>query len=604
VASLSVALAANIVISPIANDKAVNHKYVAYRLFAGTVAEDNKTLSNVAFSEGVVGANLVAALQADNTLKTKNKIAALTSTSTAKDVAEALADITTKSSDADALAAVLDGFFVKTVEDYTKHEASSVSAATDSYSIDIGSDYGYYFVRDEQTAYKDADGAATTYTGTTKYVLQVVGTLTIKPKTTVPEITKKLKNHDELAAAYRDANNVGIGDTIDFKITSSVPDMTDFNHYWFVVSDTLSKGLKYNGDLAITVGTNDTVTVVTSEADNTGKTALLTKTGSESTATGTNLRIAFHDFYNNFKNVVAGTPITITYTAELTSDALIGKEGNANEVELIYSNNPNEDGDGDDVDEDDVYGKTPKDITITYSTNLKIVKVDEKSDPLPGVQFTISGYGENDKATYAEEYQKADNGNYYLLADGTYTETAPTTLTAGKYNQTVGEGKKDVTTYQMYKLVVTKDSTAMTVTYPAKTGTTAASTGELDIGALIANGSLPAGTYVIHEAQTVDGYNILDHDIIVKVTAKISDTADTAATISEVGTDVTWEVVGEGATVDPNTGLITIRIENKKGSQLPETGGMGTTILYVAGSILVLAAVILLVTKRRMGSND
>jgi len=36
----------------------------------------------------------------------------------------------------------------------------------------------------------------------------------------------------------------------------------------------------------------------------------------------------------------------------------------------------------------------------------------------------------------------------------------------------------------------------------------------------------------------------------------------------------------------------------------PTTGGMGTTLLYVGGSILVLLAVILLVTKRRMNAED
>ena len=43
---------------------------------------------------------------------------------------------------------------------------------------------------------------------------------------------------------------------------------------------------------------------------------------------------------------------------------------------------------------------------------------------------------------------------------------------------------------------------------------------------------------------------------------------------------------------------------NTEGLELPSTGGMGTTLLYVGGSILVLAAVILLVTKRRMNAED
>ena len=45
-------------------------------------------------------------------------------------------------------------------------------------------------------------------------------------------------------------------------------------------------------------------------------------------------------------------------------------------------------------------------------------------------------------------------------------------------------------------------------------------------------------------------------------------------------------------------------VENKSGTELPETGGIGTTIFYIAGGILVLAAVVFLVTRKRMGSNE
>ena len=47
---------------------------------------------------------------------------------------------------------------------------------------------------------------------------------------------------------------------------------------------------------------------------------------------------------------------------------------------------------------------------------------------------------------------------------------------------------------------------------------------------------------------------------------------------------------------------VTAKVENKSGSELPETGGMGTTIFYVLGSILVLGAAVLLITKKRMNA--
>ena len=58
----------------------------------------------------------------------------------------------------------------------------------------------------------------------------------------------------------------------------------------------------------------------------------------------------------------------------------------------------------------------------------------------------------------------------------------------------------------------------------------------------------------------------------------------------------------QGATVQ--NGIITMTIENDKGSTLPETGGIGTTIFYVVGGILVVGAGVLLVAKKRMNADN
>ncbi|MCI7020608.1 MAG: prealbumin-like fold domain-containing protein, partial [Clostridiales bacterium] len=51
------------------------------------------------------------------------------------------------------------------------------------------------------------------------------------------------------------------------------------------------------------------------------------------------------------------------------------------------------------------------------------------------------------------------------------------------------------------------------------------------------------------------------------------------------------------------TNALTVEVPNASGTELPSTGGMGTTIFYVLGSVLVLGAVVLLVTKKRMSTN-
>ena len=49
-------------------------------------------------------------------------------------------------------------------------------------------------------------------------------------------------------------------------------------------------------------------------------------------------------------------------------------------------------------------------------------------------------------------------------------------------------------------------------------------------------------------------------------------------------------------------GSLTAEIENKEGTALPSTGGIGTTIFYVLGAILVVGAGVVLVTRRRMSA--
>lgn len=94
---------------------------------------------------------------------------------------------------------------------------------------------------------------------------------------------------------------------------------------------------------------------------------------------------------------------------------------------------------------------------------------------------------------------------------------------------------------------------------------------------------LDAGTYVLKETTVPAGYNkCADTTVVIKAT-HVEDTSGASATTT--------------LSSDSN---VTNTIENKQGSTLPETGGMGTTIFYVVGAILVLGAGILLITRRRM----
>ncbi len=110
---------------------------------------------------------------------------------------------------------------------------------------------------------------------------------------------------------------------------------------------------------------------------------------------------------------------------------------------------------------------------------------------------------------------------------------------------------------------------------------------------------LDDGDYKLSETTTPNGYNTIS-DIEFTISASHSEEADEPKLISLTG-DVTSGTAEFASSL--TDGSLTTNVVNKKGSVLPSTGGKGTTILYVVGTVLVLAAGILLVTKKRMDAK-
>ena len=110
---------------------------------------------------------------------------------------------------------------------------------------------------------------------------------------------------------------------------------------------------------------------------------------------------------------------------------------------------------------------------------------------------------------------------------------------------------------------------------------------------------LDDGDYKLSETTTPNGYNTIS-DVEFTVTADHDIESDSPALNSLSGVVTTGELTFTPSTTDDS---LTTDVVNKKGSVLPSTGGMGTTILYVVGTVLVLAAGILLVTKKRMDAK-
>ena len=111
---------------------------------------------------------------------------------------------------------------------------------------------------------------------------------------------------------------------------------------------------------------------------------------------------------------------------------------------------------------------------------------------------------------------------------------------------------------------------------------TVATANDVDITDTIYAGSvsirgLGKGTYYLHETKAPDGYNKLDKPIVIEIT--------------DNGILVDGEAVEDG---------VTVTVINKTGSLLPSTGGIGTTLFYIFGAVMVLGAGVLLITNKRM----
>ena len=115
---------------------------------------------------------------------------------------------------------------------------------------------------------------------------------------------------------------------------------------------------------------------------------------------------------------------------------------------------------------------------------------------------------------------------------------------------------------------------------------------------------LGAGTYTLTEVVTPTGYNTADpitFTIVITVPDTITDGTEEAQ-YSVTNITPTGTTIGLNGN-DATTGIYETSVIDKSGTLLPSTGGMGTTMLYVIGAIIIAGAGVLLVTRRKMAAN-
>jgi len=590
------------------------HTYDAYQIFAGDLAEKEgkMVLSNIIWGKGVNGDALLAALQADETFNVvgENKTNAFADCKEAADVAKVLSGEAFASSDVST--STLTDAFARVAENNLTDVVAGTATGTGNVEITVTGS-GYYLVKDQNGTVDTANGAYT------RFMLEVVGDATATVKSEVPSGDKKVYIDDVTTG---DANNASIGSHVSYEITSKVPNHVGYNYYYFIMNDTLSEGLTFDGPDSVAVKVGDTVLVQGTDY----------YVYTENVAPKT-FRLAFADIMK----YDVGADIVVTYSATINDKAVIGTTGNPNTWNLQYSNNPDDTFDGERPDDqnkpglpldetNEALGQTPDEKTLTYVTELDITKYANEvleANLLAGAEFTLTGTSKQVVLNTVDYYEASENGTYYLLLDGTYTETAPT----GTEYVEIGVGTAETTTgyiknadgeyviptdtgdyngATLYKLVKgTADKYADVNTKYTKKTATETTYVDADVSIEMTTGAdgkiyfkdLGAGEYILTETVTPAGFNTLEP---IKITISFTP----PASVTDGTEKCTWKVTAEGLTfTDNGSGVFATDIVNKSGSLLPSTGGIGTTIFYVVGGILVVAAGILLVTKKRMSAR-
>ena len=581
------------------------HTYEAYQIFKGDLAEKDgkKVLSNIEWGAGVNGDALLTALKADEELKD-----AFASCTTAAQVAEVLGGEAFGSSNVQI--STLTDNFARVAENNLTTTVAGFAKGTGNVEITVTGS-GYYLVKDQNGTVDTANGAYT------RFMLEVVGDATATVKSDVPSGDKKVYIDDETTG---DANNASIGSHVSYEITSKVPNHVGYNYYYFIMNDTLSEGLTFDGVKSVAVKVGDKVLVQGTD--------YYVYTGDD--AAPKTFRLAFADIMK----YTVGADIVVTYSATVNDKAVIGTTGNPNTWNLQYSNNPDDTFDGERPDgentpglpadeENEALGQTPDEKTLTYVTELDITKYANsvaEDHLLAGAEFTLTGTSKQVVLNTVDYYEASENGTYYLLLDGTYTETAPTgteyvEIGVGTKDTTTGYIKNDAGEYvvptdksayvgaTLYKLVkgTAEKYADVNTKYEKKTATETTYV-DADVSIEMTTGEdgkisfkdLGAGTYTLTETVTPEGFNTLEPiDIVISFRGpEVVNTGD------EPGF---WAMTWNGESIEGGeTGSFAQDVINNSGSLLPSTGGIGTTIFYVVGAILVIGAGVMLVVKKRM----
>ena len=407
-----------------------------------------------------------------------------------------------------------------------------------------GVDQGYYLIVETETGSVE-DFEEDTYS---LVMLDTAGQeeITVNTKEELPQSDKKVKDANDTEGTvsdWQDSADHDIGDKVPFQITFTLPGKFDaFTTYYVGVHDIQAEGLTYNNDLVVTVNGE--------EDEDLTEYFEYSAVAAGACENDCTFHIVCTDIIAAAKaeniSLSAGDKIVFNYSSTLNEDAEFGATGNPNEMSIEFSNNPYGDG----------TSETPWDRVIVFTFKVDVDKyttIDGNKTYIPGAGFTL------------------------------YKEVATKTADA----KTGAEIKAELAVQNAaIKATALKDDAYYEIAAEVKV--------DAD-GDTFSFEGVDDGNYVLVETTIPEGYNAWNAEEF---------TISAEHDIEAAQPQLTQLTGGDLLTGHVNTGILHGEIENKSGIELPETGGIGTTIFYIVGGLLVVAAVVLLVTKKRMTSAE
>ena len=372
-------------------------------------------------------------------------------------------------------------------------------------------------------------------------IFQVVGDTTINskhPKTTIIKKTQDI--NDSTGEQPKDGESVWI-DSADYDIGDTVPFKSTATFEGLLNYDTYK--VVFTDIMAKGLTYNNDMVVLVNGVDHTNAftitpSAYTNEEDAEYNG-GTKITVTCDDIKAIIGADANAATIELVYSATLNENANFGAPGNPNKIKVTTTH--------------DGEGETPWDVNIVFTFKVNVNKyttVNEEKVALPGAGFTL--------------YKEVANAQ----TEGAKTGAAIKAELAAQNSSIKADALKDNAYYVIAAEVVVDED-----------------------GDTFAFDGVDDGIYVLVETTIPAGYNAWNaEEFEIKATHEI--VADEPKLTELTGGDL--------LTGDVDTGILITEIENNAGIELPETGGIGTTLFYVIGGMLAVVAVVLLVTKKRM----